>query len=298
MRLGQLRNTRRFLEDLFDDGTHILTPRRALLLAVVAGVVAAVGAWAVLEPSNERPWMPLHTRLASVVFSDSTVRVHDVRNFSFSGSDRFTPAYYDTSYDLNKLESAWFVVVPFSKRWRGPAHTFVSFGFTDSQFVSISVEARREKGELYTPVQGLLKRFELIYVVGDERDVIGQRAAFSTEEVYLYPIRAPRERIREVFVEMLRRVNDLPNAPEFYNTLPNNCTSNLVRHVNHVVPGKVPGGIKIMLPGYADEVAQRLGLIDTELDLEQARERFRINDRARRYIDDPMFSLRIRETSP
>ena len=275
-----------------------MKPRRALLIAVVAGVAAAVGTWAALTPSNERPWVPQQARLTSVAFSDSTVRVHDVRNFSFTGPDRFTRAYYDTSYDLNKLETAWFVVVPFSKRWRGPAHTFVSFGFTDSQYVSISVEARREKGELYTPLQGLLKRFELIYVVGDERDVIGQRAAFSNEEVYLYPIRAPRERIRQVFVEMLRRASDLRGAPEFYNTLTNNCTSNLVRHVNHVVPGKVPGGIKIMLPGYADEVAQRLGLIDTELDLEQARERFRINDRARRYIDDPMFSLRIRETSP
>ncbi len=275
-----------------------MNPRRALRIAVVAGVAAAIGTWAALTPSNERPWVPQQTRLASAAFSDSTVRVHDVRNFSFTGSDRFTPAYYDTSYDLNQLETAWFVVVPFSKRWRGPAHTFVSFGFTDSQYVSISVEARREKGELYTPVQGLLKRFELIYVVGDERDVIGQRAAFSNEEVYLYPIRAPRERIRQVFVEMLRRANDLRGAPEFYNTITNNCTSNLVGHVNHVVPGKVPGGIKIMLPGYADEVAQRLGLIDTELDLEQARERFRINDRARRYIDDPLFSVRIRETSP
>lgn len=272
--------------------------RRALRIAVVAGAAAAIGTWAALTPSNERAWVPQQARLTSAAFSDSTVRVHDVRNFSFTGSDRFTPAYYDTSYNLNKLETAWFVVVPFSKRWRGPAHTFVSFGFTDSQFVAISVEARREKGELYTPLQGLLKRFELIYVVGDERDVIGQRAAFSNEEVYLYPIRAPRERIRQVFVEMLRRANDLRGAPEFYNTLTNNCTSNLVRHVNHVVPGKVPGGIKIMLPGYADEVAQRLGLIDTELDLEQARERFRINDRARRFIDDPLFSVRIRETSP
>ena len=41
----------------------------------------------------------------------------------------FAPAYDDRRYDLNKLESVWFIVTPFSKQWRGPAHTFVSFGF-------------------------------------------------------------------------------------------------------------------------------------------------------------------------
>jgi hypothetical protein len=268
------------------------------MIVLFVGTTAVLWAWTALTPSNNRPWVPQHTRLAWAEITDSSARINDIRNFSFIAADRFTPAYYDTSFDLRKIATAWFVVVPFSKRWRGPAHTFVSFGFTDSQFVSISVEARREQGEIYTPLQGLLKRFELIYVVGDERDVIGQRAAFSTEEVYLYPIRASPERVREVFIEMLRRANQLRVTPEFYNTLTNNCTSNLVRHVNEVVPGKVSGGIKIMLPGYADEVAKNLGLIDTELDLAQARERFRINDRARRFIRDPLFSLRIRGASP
>ncbi len=36
---------------------------------------------------------------------------------------------------------------PFSRRWRGPAHAFVSFGFDDGQYLAISVEARREQGE-------------------------------------------------------------------------------------------------------------------------------------------------------
>jgi hypothetical protein len=49
-----------------------------------------------------------------------------------------------------------------------------------------------------------------------------------------------------------------------------------------------------MLPGYTDEVAFRLGLIDTELDLPRARERYLINDRASRSIADPAFSFRIR----
>ena len=125
--------------------------------------------------------------------------------------------------------------------------------------------------------------------------MIGQRAAFNDYPVYLYPIHAPRDSIKRVFVQMLERANALRERPEFYNTLTNNCTSNVVDHVNRVAPGTVPASWKTVLPGYTDDVALRLGLIDTRLGLDAARERFRINDAARRYVGGRDFSVRIRE---
>jgi len=267
----------------------------SLLVVPAAAMIAGAFAWARVHPTNERTWITQQAVLPSVSFEGNFAHVKGIRNFSYEAPARFTPAYYDRSFDLGKLTSAWFVLTPFSERWRGPAHSFVSFGFADSQFVAISVEARREPGENYDALTGLLKRFELLYVIGDERDLIGSRARFDETPVYVYPIRARPERIRQVFVEMLQRANGLRSDPEFYNTLTNNCTSNVVRHVNDVAPHSVPGGIKTILPGYTDEVAHRLGLIDTELGLMQARERFRVNERARRYSNDPAFSLRIRE---
>jgi hypothetical protein len=149
-------------------------------------------------------------------------------------------------------------------------------------------------GEEYGLLKGLGRNFELIYVIGDERDLIGKRAAFGDFDVYLYPIRTSPERARAVFIEMLRRAERLRTRPEFYNTFGNNCTSNLVRHVNQVVPGRIEAGIKLLAPGYADEVARALGLIDSSMTLAEARARYRINDRARRYQDSADFSIRIR----
>jgi hypothetical protein len=225
-----------------------------------------------------------------------SVRIGRVRNFSYTKEEEFTPAYDDRAYDLTKLETVWFIVTPFSKRWRGPAHTFVSFGFADSQYVGISVEARREPGETYSPITGLFRQFELMYVIGDERDLIGSRAVYGGYDVYVYPIHASRERIRALFLEMLGRANALAVRPEFYNTLTNNCTSNVVDHVNHIVPRAVPRGIKTVLPGYADEVAYSLGLIDNSISLDEARRRFRVNDQASRFATSPDFSRRIRDT--
>jgi transglutaminase-like putative cysteine protease len=113
-------------------------------------------------------------------------------------------------------------------------------------------------------------------------------------DVYVYPIRASRERIRALFLEMLARANALATRPEFYNTLTNNCTSNVVDHVNHIVPRAVPHGISTILPGYADGVAYSLGLIDNSISLDEARRRFRVKDGARRFVKSPDFSRRIR----
>jgi hypothetical protein len=57
----------------------------------------------------------------------------------------------------------------------------------------------------------------------------------------------------------------------------------------------VPHGIKTILPGYADEVAYSLGLIDNSIPLDEARRRFRVNDKAGRYVMTPEFSRRIRD---
>ncbi len=267
--------------------------RPAVLVAVP---VLALGLWWLgRRPSSHRSWSPDHAVMPWAELNGQSVTVHEVRAFRWTGPAAFTSAYEVRTYDLDRIASAWFVLVPFSESWRGPAHSFVSFGFDDSSYVAISVEARREVGEEYSVLGGLFRRFELIYVVGEERDLIGRRAVYDGTDVYLYPIRAPPERIREVFVSMLLRANHLRRRPEFYNTLTNNCTSNLIRHVNQVVPGRIPPSWKTILPGYSDEVALQLGLIDSSFTLEAARAHYRINDRARAALERPEFSKLIRE---
>ena len=273
-----------------------LWQRRALIGGTLA-LCVAVATFSTRRPRGDRTWAPDHAVMPRAELRGDSVMLDGVRDFTHESADRFVPAYADRTYDLSKLESVWFIVTPFSRQWRGPAHTFVSFGFADSQYIAISVEARREPGETYGPVIGLFKRFELIYVIGDERDLIGSRAAFGDFDVYVYPIRTTPERMRALFIGMLERANALAERPEFYNTLTNNCTSNVVAHVNSIVPRRVPHGIKTILPGYTDEVAHSLGLIDNSISLDEARRRYRVNERARRFVRDAHFSRRIREVT-
>lgn len=265
------------------------------MLAALAVVVAALALiWALRRPSHDRTWALDQSVLPAAAFEGSRVRIAGIRNFRWTSATEFTPAWDTREYDLDQLESAWYVLVPFSERWRGPAHAFVSFGFSDGRYLAISVEARRQLGEQYGVVAGMLRRFELIYVAGDERDLIGRRAVYDGNDVFVYPIRADRAAIRAVFVAMLERANALRERPEWYNTITNNCTLNLVRHVNALAPGSIPAGWRIALPGYSDEVIHNLGLIDSTGTLAEQRTRFRVNDRAREALDSADFSARIR----
>lgn len=268
--------------------------RRALLAGGALVAVAAAGVWISIRPSNDRAWSVDQSRLPSAMIDGSTAHVRNVRDFRYASATQFTPAWSDRTYDLDKLESVWFILVPFSREWRGPAHTFVSFGFSDSQYVAISVEARREQGETYSVARGLLKRYEVMYVIGDERDLIARRAVHEGDPTYVFPVTASRERMRQMFVEMLERATTLAVHPEFYNTATNNCTSNLVEHVNRVAPGRIPATWKTVVPGYSDDVASSLGLIDSTTSLDRVRQRYLVNERARAFADSASFSLRIR----
>jgi hypothetical protein len=270
-----------------------------LLLLLLTMLMVPVGFWLVraLEtPSHHRDWIEAQARLPAVHRDGDRVRIEGVRNFRWWATTDPDPVWETREYDLAGLQRMWFGVSPFGGRWRGPAHAFLSFEFADSAFLSVSVEARREKGEEYGIVAGLLNRFEVIYLFGDERDVVGLRTHVWQDPVHLYPVSAPPERVREVFIAMLDRAEEIRTRPEFYNTFLHNCTSALLQAANRAREEPIPFGIDVILPGYADRRLLELGLLETELELDAARAEFLLNPRAREIdIGDPHFSARIRE---
>jgi hypothetical protein len=267
---------------------------RTVALVLLALLLLGAGLLALRRPSHDRTWVPEHAVLPRVTITDSLVHVAHVRNFTYASTGDPTPGYYDRTYDLRQLERVWYVLSPFDVDWRGPAHAFLTFGFADSQYVSVSVEARREVGEAYSTWKGALREYELLYVIGDERDLIGLRAVVWGDPVYLYPGRATPEQVRALFLTMLRRAQALEREPAFYNTFTSNCTTHILDAVNRIATEPVPYGRRVLLPGYSDALAHELGLLDTDLPLEEARAVYRVNARARAAYTAPDFSARLR----
>ena len=131
-------------------------------------------------------------------------------------------------------------------------------------------------------------------MLADERDLITLRAKYRNDPVFLYKMRATPEKIRALLHSMLARANQLAVQPEFYNTLNNTCTSNIVDHIDVIAPGRIPFSYKTLLPAYSDNLSFDLGLIDTKLDREHYRAAHQINALVLLYADSPDFSNAIR----
>lgn len=247
-----------------------------------------------VRPSNDRNWAKDQAVLPSAIIKDNLVSIKNIRNLSYTSTSTYLVNYYDKTFDLNKLKKVWYVVEPFSG-YVGAAHTFLSFEFEGDQFVAISVEIRKEKGESFSAFKGLMRQYELMYVIADERDVVKLRSNYRKDQVFVYPVKADAEKSKALFLDMIARANKLKDEPEFYNTLTSTCTTNIVDHVNKITPKRVPFGLEILFPADSDRLALEAGLIDTDLPLEEARKKYLINEKAEKYANDINFSVKIRQ---
>jgi Domain of unknown function (DUF4105) len=184
--------------------------------------------------------------------------------------------------------------------WAGKAiaHVMVSFGFGGRDYLAVSIETRKARGQSYSTIAGFFKQYELVYVVADERDVIRVRTTFRRpqEDVYVYRLQVPRENIRRVFLDYVKAMNELRDRPQFYNTLTTNCTTTVLLH-SRVNPESPPLSWKILLSGYVPLDAYERGKLDTTLPFAELERRALVNARAHAADGDPAFSQRIRDGS-
>jgi hypothetical protein len=282
--------------------TRMPTGRSPLRLAIVALCLVISGGCAsvpqntvdeMLKPSNDRNWKASMAVLPYARMRDDRVKIYNVRNCTYVDEDDYVLNYDDRTYGLDDLETLDFVVCPFSGS-PSLAHTMMSFGFRDGRYLGISIEVRLEEGESYSAAGGTMRQFEIMYVVADERDLIQLRTEIRNSDVYIYRCRITPDEVRALFVDILKRVNTLKKHPEFYDTFMNNCTTNIIAHLNRVRPGAIPWEPASFLTGYADREAYRLGLLVDYGSFDETKRRAHITSLAHRHAQEPQFSAMIR----
>lgn len=223
------------------------------------------------------------------------VRFTGVRNFDYRSRNDFTVRYEEREVELSHLVGIDFYVSYWSE---GPVgHTFLSFVFDNAPPLAVSIETRPEVGESFAPVQSLFKQFELIYVVGEERDVVGVRTNHRRENVYLYRLNSSAADARRLFEIYIQRINELADRPEFYHLLSNSCTINIIRYAN--AAGRAGRwDIRHILNGWIDGYLYYSGRVDTTLPFDELRQKSLINRAAQQAGETADFSDRIRANLP
>ena len=269
-------------------------PRPRLRWAFAGALATVVVWWVCIPPSHDRPWRREVAVLPRAVIDGDRVRLSGYRNFTYRSRDDFDVRYEQREVSLEHLVA----VDLFVSYWKpGPvAHTFVSFGFNDgSPPVSISIECRPEDGEAFDPLTSMFKQFELIYVVGDERDLVRVRTDHRGEQVFLYRTRMSPEVARRLFRIYLDHINELADSPEWYHLLRNNCTLNIIRYARSAAGvGRGRFDYRYLFNGLIDRYMYGAGAVDTNLEFDELRRRSQINDAARAAGNAEDFSARIR----
>ena len=263
---------------------------------IFAGLFAGVVVWwSFIPASHDRPWRPEVAVMPRAIIDGDRVRFTGFRNFEYRSRDDFTPRYEEREVRISRLTGVDFYVA----YWRiGPvSHTFLSFIFDNSPPVSVSIETRPEVGEGFDPLGSMFKQFELIYVVGDERDIVRVRTDYRDEDVFLYRINSSLEGARELFRIYLQRINELADQPEFYHLLSNSCTINIVRYAN--AAGRVGRwDFRHFLNGFIDGYLYNSGRLNSPLPFDELRRQSWINEIAQAAGNAEDFSDRIRVSLP
>ncbi len=274
----------------------VFAKRLRLAIGVLGLAVALTSAgWMWIAPSEDGDWPPEVRRLARASIDGDRVTIQSIRNFDWQDTDRFVERWEDRSYSLASLNRLDLI----TSYWGGPhiAHVMLSFGFDTGEQLVASIEIRRRRHQEYSTLKGFFRNYELIYILGDERDLIRLRTTFRKERVHLYRLRTPPAVVRRVFLEYLRAINALAAEPRFYNTLTTNCTTQ-IRMAGLAAGLAIPWDWRLALTGHTPEFLYARGSPDTRLPFEELRRRAQINDAADQAGDGALFSRVIRQDLP
>ena len=177
--------------------------------------------------NNKIHWLHGYEEKPEILFgSDNRFTIKNFRNAAMI-DNTLCFDWQDKTLNLDDISSVDLVISYWSSRHI--AHVFLSFGFGSGEYVAISIETRRQASQKYSTWKGFFNTYELIYVVADERDLIGIRANVRKEDVYIYRVNVTKEVCKQVFLDYALRINSLKNNDEFYHTINNNCTTNILR---------------------------------------------------------------------
>lgn len=260
-----------------------------------AGFAAVLVWWLTLVPSHQREWSIEYSKLPEARIEGDTLTVSNVRTFDYPRGGEPVPRWETRTYRLADLEGMDLAVNYWGSPWI--AHPIVIFRFKDQLPLAFSIETRREAGEEYSALAGFFRRYELIVLAADERDLLRVRTGFRQgEDVYLYATTATPERARRRLMEYVDTINALQDRARWYNAVTSNCTT-AIRGMRKGDP--MPFDWRMLINGFGDEMLHERGLLrDDELPFAELKQRAHINPAATAAHEDPEFSRLIRAGRP
>lgn len=250
----------------------------AFLAASVAGAIL-LGWFFSLRPSDTLEWAPDVARRSLVTIEGDAVTIRNLRNFGWTGPYDGAEAWEERRLNLSDITTVDLML----SYWMGPdiAHMLVSFGTADGQRFAYSTEIRRRNGQEYDPLAGFFRSYTLNTIVAEESDIVKVRTNFRGEDVQRFRLDITPDNARRLFANYAALTQELERAPQFYNTVLDNCATAPWRMVQSLRPGLVPFDIRIITVGRLPEYLHELGLLEAGKSMAELRANASVTQRAK-----------------
>lgn len=274
----------------------IIFRRRWYVYWIALIICLSLATYYKFEPaSNLGDWDLNWAVMPSVTIKGNKIEVKNIRDFQYRSENDFTPHYYDKTFNLNDLDSLYYVL----SYWDGNkavAHSILSFGFKGGNYLCVSVETRLKKGQPQTGIGGLYNQYGLLYVLADEKDVLRLRTNFRKEEVYMYKVNADKKTIKPLFVAIMQKIDKLNTQPQFYNTVKHNCLTSLLTDLRNARDEKMSFDYRYIFNGYSDELFYEKGaFVNQDIPFDKFKEIHHINQYIKDSDNIDIYSQEIRQ---
>jgi hypothetical protein len=227
-------------------------------------------------PSLDRLWDEDVDVLAGIDTSVAeTITLTRIRDWQYGVDSITDKAYFDALFDPNDIVAMWLYEQQLDTSGL-IAHTFIVFQFVDSyergKYLGLSVETRREQGETYSIVGGVLRKFEITHIWATEKDLVTRRVQYLNYPLTRYRLEIPAAYHAQIFRKFVEETKGLASQPQWYNTVSNNCTSSLIKYVNKSEPDAIPLHYSYVLTGKVAQYLEKLGYKNADYSLHITRD--------------------------
>lgn len=182
------------------------------------------------------------------------------------------------------VKEVYFVKKPFAPEWIA-AHSLLAFTFekgglvdakgNESQALVLTIEAFLREGQTYDLKEGLKNKFGIVWLLTTWEDYVTRTALIDQARLIPYPLKNFSHQQKADMVRESVRLAGVNREGEYYHTITNNCTNNLLIVMNRVLPENrrihmwtipylaynVRATMPVMVPGYL----QHKGMLGPEL---------------------------------
>lgn len=275
---------------------NIFSRRKDILIYIIV-FIASLFWYFNIPAKQDRDWSPDVAKILSYEKHGNMVTLHNIRNFKWYSEDQFDQHWDTRTYNLDHISGINII----TSYWMGPqiAHTLVSFNFTDQKPLVFSIEIRKEKNETFSAIGGFFRQFELSLIASDEQDIVYTRSNIRGEQVYFFPVNMPKAETKALFLEYLKKSDELRQQPKWYNTLTSNCTTLVFDMIQAIDPKKLPKDYRLIASGYLPNYLYDLGALDRHWTMAEWYNKAHINPRTEKFApiehsDSVDFSQTIR----